>query len=141
MPPRIDHVGIATKNLEDSSILWNILGLKQGVDEIIPEHDVRVRMFHGTDNNLNETFSKIELIEPLSDSSPIAKFISNQGEGIQQIAINVQNIEFVIDKLMNNNFTMINSTPNIGANGNLIAFIHPKSTGGILVELVQSQIQ
>ena len=141
MPPRIDHVGIATKNLEESSLLWNLIGLKQGEDEIITEHDVRVRMFQGIDDDSNETFSKIELIEPLSENSPIAKFISNQGVGIQQIAINVEDIQLVIEKLLKNNFRMINSTPNIGSSGNLVAFIHPKSTGGVLVELVQNQLQ
>jgi methylmalonyl-CoA/ethylmalonyl-CoA epimerase len=81
------------------------------------------------------------LIEPLSENSPIAKFISNRGAGIQQIAINVQNIQLVIEKLLKNNFRMINSTPNIGSSGNLVAFVHPESTGGVLVELVQNRLQ
>ena len=134
---RIDHIGIATKNIEEASKFWEQIGLKSGSDDINHEQDVKIRMFYGNDGNGNNTHSKVELIEALSDNSPIAKFIAKKGQGIQQLAITVNDIDDLIIKLINSGIRMINEKSTNGAGGHKIAFVHPESTGGVLVELVQ----
>lgn len=134
---RIDHIGIATNNLNDASKFWQLIGLDSGEDHINLEQDVKIRMFYGKDENSNKTYSKVELIEALSDNSPIAKFIQKRGEGIQQLAISVKNIDNLISNLIDSGIRMINKESTIGAGGHKIAFVHPESTGGVLVELVE----
>jgi methylmalonyl-CoA/ethylmalonyl-CoA epimerase len=134
---RIDHIGIATNNLNDASKFWQLIGLDSGEDHINLEQDVKIRMFYGKDENSNKTYSKVELIEALSDNSPIAKFIQKRGEGIQQLAISVKNIDNLISNLRDSGIRMINKESTIGAGGHKIAFVHPESTGGVLVELVE----
>ncbi len=132
---RIDHIGIATSNLDSNSHLWKILGFRHNKDEINEEQGVKIRFFESVGDG--SKLPKIELLEPINDDSPIHRFISKKGEGIQQLAIEVSDIESMISDLTGNGFTMINETPQKGASGTLIAFIHPKSTGGILIELVE----
>jgi methylmalonyl-CoA/ethylmalonyl-CoA epimerase len=96
-------------------------------------------MFYGVDENGNNTHSKVELIEALSDKSPVAKFISKRGQGIQQLAITVNHIDELINDLVNSGVRMINQKSSIGAGGHRIAFVHPESTGGVLVELVERE--
>ena len=134
---RIDHIGIATNNLNDASKFWQLIGLDSGEDHINLEQDVKIRMFYGKDENSNKTYSKVELIEALSDNSPIAKFNQTRGEGIQQLAISVKNIDNLISNLIDSGIRMINKESTIGAGGHKIAFVHPESTGGVLVELVE----
>ena len=134
---RIDHIGIATKNIEEASKFWVLIGLKSGSDDINHEQDVKIRMFYGDDGDGNNTHSKVELIEALSDNSPIAKFITKKGQGIQQLAITVYDIDDLIIKLINSGIRMINEKSTHGAGGHKIAFVHPESTGGVLVELVE----
>ena len=86
---RIDHIGIATNNINEASKFWHEIGLDSGEDHINLEQDVKIRMFYGKDENGNKTYSKVELIEALSENSPIAKFILKKGVGIQQLAISV----------------------------------------------------
>ncbi len=134
---RIDHVGIATKNIEEASNFWLQVGLEAGDDHINEEQDVKIRMFYGRDKDGNKTHSKVELIEALSESSPIARFIGKKGVGIQQLAISVDDIDLVISNLIESGVRMINSKAATGAGGHRIAFVHPESTGGVLVELVE----
>ncbi len=134
---RIDHVGIATKNIEEASNFWLQVGLEAGDDHINEEQDVKIRMFYGRDKDGNKTHSKVELIEALSESSPIARFIDKKGVGIQQLAISVDDIDLVISNLIESGVRMINSKATTGAGGHRIAFVHPESTGGVLVELVE----
>ncbi len=134
---RIDHVGIATKNIEEASNFWVQVGLEAGDDHINEEQDVKIRMFYGRDKDGNKTHSKVELIEALSESSPIARFIDKKGIGIQQLAISVDDIDLVISNLIESGVRMINSKATTGAGGHRIAFVHPESTGGVLVELVE----
>ena len=134
---RIDHVGIATKNIEDASNFWIQVGLEAGDDHINEEQDVKIRMFYGRDKEGKKTHSKVELIEALSESSPIAKFIDKKGVGIQQLAVSVDDIDLLISNLIKAGVRMINSEATIGAGGHRIAFVHPESTGGVLVELVE----
>ena len=134
---RIDHIGIATGDLEKSSNFWVQVGLEAGADYINEEQDVKIRMFYGRDKEGKKTHSKVELIEALSESSPIAKFIDKKGVGIQQLAVSVDDIDLLISNLINAGVRMINSEATIGAGGHRIAFVHPESTGGVLVELVE----
>ena len=134
---RIDHIGIATEDIEQASKFWKLIGMKPGDDEINLEQDVKIRMFYGNNENGENTHSKVELIEALSENSPIAKFISKRGEGIQQLAISVVDIDELIKNLIEKDVRMINKKSMEGAGGHKIAFVHPESTGGVLVELVQ----
>ena len=134
---RIDHIGIATKDIEKASNFWVQVGLEAGSDHINEEQDVKIRMFYGRDKEGKKTHSKVELIEALSESSPIAKFIDKKGVGIQQLAVSVDDIDLVISNLIKAGVRMINSEATIGAGGHRIAFVHPESTGGVLVELVE----
>ena len=134
---RIDHIGIATNNIDEASKFWHEIGLVSGEDQINYEQDVKIRMFYGEDENGEKTYSKVELIEALTENSPIAKFIQKRGVGIQQLAVSVNNIELLRAKLIECGIRMINTEPTIGAGGHKIAFVHPESTGGVLVELVE----
>ena len=134
---RIDHIGIATNNIDEASKFWNEIGLVSGEDHINYEQDVKIRMFYGKDKDGGKTYSKVELLEALTKNSPIAKFIQKKGVGIQQLAISVNNIELLISNLIECGIRMINTEPTIGAGGHKIAFVHPESTGGVLVELVE----
>jgi len=134
---RIDHVGIATESIEDASVFWELIGLRPSRDEVNLEQDVKIRMFYGIDGKGEKTHSKVELIEAMSEKSPIARFISKKGQGIQQLAISVDNIDELIINLIDSGIRMINKQSTDGAQGNKIAFVHPESTGGVLVELVE----
>ena len=127
----IDHIGIATSSLDESQQLWTILGFIQGDDHINSEHGVKIRFMHGN------TSTRIELLEPLGDDTPVGKFISKNGPGVQQIAIRVSDIEETILSLMSAGVKMVSEEPTIGADGHRIAFVHPSSAGGVLIELVE----
>jgi methylmalonyl-CoA/ethylmalonyl-CoA epimerase len=128
---KIDHLGIATKSIEEALKFWeNSLGLQNVHTEIVEEQKVRVAMLP-----IGE--SKIELLEPTSEDSPIAKFLEKRGGGIHHIAIEVDDIEVSLAKMKENGAKLIDETPRIGAEGCLIAFVHPQSTNGVLLELTQ----
>jgi len=132
----LDHVGIATSNIEESSNFWKMIGLVQvHDDEVVEEQGVKVRYLSSPNGGENQ--AKIELLEPLGEETPIGKFLSKKGPGIQQLCIRVENLESLLEKLHDSGIQLINRTPKKGSNGTLIAFIHPKSTGGVLVELSQ----
>ncbi|MEM7647083.1 MAG: methylmalonyl-CoA epimerase [Pseudomonadota bacterium] len=125
---KLDHIGIATPEIKDSNF-FKLLGLLDGGTEEVPTEKVKVG-FYGTDNGAN-----IELLEPTADDSPIAKFISKRGSGIHHICFRVKNIEQMVEHLKSNNIRLINEEPRVGAHNCRVVFIHPKSTGGVLVEL------
>lgn len=127
----IDHIGIATNNLEDYTNFWKTLGFNQGEDQLNQEQGVKIRFFESTFES-----ARIELLEPLGPETPIGRFIANKGIGIQQVAVRVENIESTISELKIQGIRMINDEPMVGADGHQIAFVHPHSTGGVLVELV-----
>lgn len=130
---RIDHIGIATDNIEQATKFWSTLGLIQSRDETNVEQGVNIRFFD-TDSGHSP---KIELLEPLGRNTPIAKFLDKRGPGIQQLAFEVEDLDTTIQHLIDADICMINETPADGAHGTKIAFVHPSSTGGVLVELVQ----
>ncbi|HBV67631.1 MAG TPA: methylmalonyl-CoA epimerase [Clostridiales bacterium] len=128
---KIDHIGIAVNSIEDSLKFYeNVLGLKSAGTEVVAEQKVRVAFLPTGD-------SEVELLEATAEDSPIAKYIAKNGEGVQHIAYRVENIEAAIAGMKAQGMRMIDETPRYGAGGAKIAFCHPKSTGGVLVELCQ----
>ena len=129
---KIDHLGIATKGIDEALKFWaDALGLENVHTEIVEEQKVRVAMLP-----LGE--SRIELLEPTSDDSPISKFLEKRGGGIHHIAIQVDDIEASLKHLKGTGARLIDESPRVGAEGCLVAFIHPSATGGVLLELVQT---
>ena len=128
---RVDHIGIAVKDLEAAKKFYEeVLGLKSAGDEVVEEQKVRVCFFPCGD-------SELELLESTSPDGPIAKHIERSGEGIQHVALRVDNIENALATLKEKGVRLIDEKPRYGAGGSSIAFVHPKATGGVLVELCQ----
>jgi methylmalonyl-CoA epimerase len=128
----IDHVGIAVKNLDEAvSVYRDALGFKVEGIHVLTERKVRVA-FVATGGE-----SRIELLEPLGDDSPIGKFLENRGEGIHHFAVRVTNIDGVLSELKAKGVILVDEKPKAGAEGAKIAFVHPKSTHGVLLELCQ----
>ena len=128
---KLDHIGIATASIDEASAFWReALGLEISESEEVAEQGVRVSM-------LPTGESRIELLEPTSNDSPIARFLSKRGPGIHHIALRVDNIRAALSRLSASGARLIDETPRIGAGGCLVAFIHPSATGGVLVELVE----
>ncbi len=138
MSIEIDHIGIAVNSLDERTPFWTALGLLRGEDESLPEDGVIAR-FLSTSGNSSEP-ARIELLEATGKDTPIGRFIDRRGEGVQQIAFRVEDIHSVIDRLLGHGVRMIDEIPRNGAHGSKIAFVHPSSTGGVLVELVQRSI-
>ncbi|MCD9188526.1 MAG: methylmalonyl-CoA epimerase [Pyrinomonadaceae bacterium] len=129
---KINHLGIATKGIAEALKFWeDALGLENVHTEVVEEQKVRVAMLP-----LGE--SRVELLEPTSEDSPISKFLEKRGGGIHHIAVEVENIEESLAKLKAQGMRLIDETPKIGAEGCLVAFVHPGTTGGVLLELVQT---
>ena len=131
---RVDHIGIAVNDLDSSSEFWRLIGLEQGNDELNVEQGVNIRFF-GSEQGTDAT--KIELLSPTSTNTPIGRFLEKNGPGVQQIAFRVDNLQELLDRLKSAGVRLINETPTSGAHESQIAFVHPSSTGGVLVELLQ----
>jgi methylmalonyl-CoA/ethylmalonyl-CoA epimerase len=130
---KIEHIGIAVKNIDNADILFEkLFGLPAYKLEEVVSEGVKTSFFKVGPN-------KIELLEATHSDSPIAKFIEKRGEGIHHIAFDVDDIESEITRLKGEGFQMINETPKAGADNKLIAFLHPKSTAGVLIELCQEK--
>lgn len=131
MLTKINHIGIAVKSLEESLPFYrDNLGMSFAGIETVEEQKVRVAM-------LQVGESKIELLEPTSEDSPVARFIDKNGVGIHHIAYEVTDIEAAISKLKSEGCRMIDQEPRCGAHDTRIAFLHPKSSGGVLTEICQ----
>lgn len=130
---KLDHIGIAVKNLDETLKFYqDILGLECTGTEVVEEQKVKVAFLPVGD-------TEVELLESTSEDGPIAKFIEKKGEGIQHIAFRVDNIEVAIEEMKAKGIRMIDEKPRYGAGGAKIAFCHPKSTGGVLVELSERE--
>ena len=139
MKVRLDHIGIAVNNLDEGERFWRLLGLiPEDDDEEVIEQGVITRFIPIAENKQKPAL--IELLEPTGDDTPIGKFIAKRGIGIQQICFEVEDINLMIEHLINSGIKMIDLEPRIGSKNSLIAFVHPKSTGGVLVELSQKII-
>jgi methylmalonyl-CoA/ethylmalonyl-CoA epimerase len=126
---KVDHIGIAVSNLEESLKFYTeVLGLKAEGTEVVEEQKVKVAFLPCGD-------SELELLESTSPDGPIAKFIEKNGEGIQHIALRVENIEEALAELKEKGVRLIDEKPRYGAGGASIAFVHPKATKGVLLEL------
>ena len=128
---KIDHIGIATESIEESKSFWEALGFSSSGGGVVDDQGVKVRYM------VNDSETRIELLEPISTDTPVGRFIDRRGVGIQQLAISVDDISETISKLLSMGIRMINTEPQIGHGGNKIAFVHPSSSGGVLVELVE----
>ena len=131
---KINHLGIATKSLDEALKFWSdALGLENVHTEIVEDQKVRVAMLP-----IGE--SRIELLEPTSEDSPISKFLDKRSSGgIHHIAVEVDDINAALAKLKAQGMRLIDEEPRIGAEGCLVAFVHPSSAGGVLLELVQTE--
>ncbi len=128
---KIEHIGIAVKNLKESNELFSkLFGEPQYKMEEVKSEGVKTSFFKVGEN-------KIELLEATKKDSPIAKFINKKGEGIHHIAFAVDDIESEIKRLKKEGFNVLNETPKKGADNKLVAFLHPKSSNGVLIELCQ----
>ena len=134
MKIRLDHIGIAVENIVHGSKFWQILGLEQGGEERNEEQGVDIRFFE-TDGDGKGP--RIELLEPLGEDTPIGRFLKKRGQGIQQVAFEVENLDTLLAQLIKEGIHVINEVPVKGSHGSRIAFVHPSSTGGVLVELLQ----
>ena len=128
---KIHHIGIATSEIGGAAEMWDdLLGLRADHTEEVAGQKVRVCMLP-----LGE--SRLELVEPMSPDSPISKFLEKRGGGIHHIALSVGDIRATLQDLKQKGARLIDEEPRAGAGGCLVAFIHPSSTGGVLLELVQ----
>lgn len=131
MVNKIEHIGIAVKNLEESNLLFEkLLGVSSYKSEEVESEGVLTSFFQTGIN-------KIELLAATNPESPIAKFLEKKGEGIHHIAFDVEDIFAEIERLKKEGFVLINEVPKKGADNKLVVFLHPKNTNGVLVELCQ----
>jgi methylmalonyl-CoA/ethylmalonyl-CoA epimerase len=131
MMKKIEHLGIAVKNLEQSVSLYEkLLGVPCYKTEAVESEGVTTAFFKTGEN-------KIELLEALHENSPIAKFLEKKGEGIHHVAFEVDDIYKEMERLKAQGFQLLNEEPKKGADNKLVCFIHPKTAGGVLVELCQ----
>jgi methylmalonyl-CoA epimerase len=128
----IDHLGIAVKSLATSKAFYELLGLKVMPEEVVEQEKVRLAMVP-----LGE--SRIELLEPTSDDSPIAKYLSKRGEGLHHVSLRVNDLAHTVEDLKRAGVRLINENIQIGAGGHLYVFVHPSSAGGVLLELCEEQ--
>jgi methylmalonyl-CoA/ethylmalonyl-CoA epimerase len=128
---KIEHIGIAVKNISEANKIYEtLLGIAPYKSEKVESEGVETSFFHCGEN-------KIELLEATNPESPIAKFIDKRGEGVHHIAFAVTDIKSEMERLKNEGFILLNETPKKGADNKWVAFVHPKSSNGVLVELCQ----
>jgi methylmalonyl-CoA/ethylmalonyl-CoA epimerase len=130
---KIDHIGVAVQSVDKVKNLFKILfDLNPEFEEIVTDQKVKVVGFKIGESNL-------EFLEPLDETSPISKYLEKRGEGLHHIALNVENIEDILEQFKSHQLKLIDEKPRTGAEGKKIAFVHPKSFNGILLELSQDQ--
>ncbi|MCG6946561.1 MAG: methylmalonyl-CoA epimerase [Deltaproteobacteria bacterium] len=130
---KIDHLGIAVHSIEEAKKLFqDTLGLKFEGSETVAEQKVTTAFFPVGD-------SEVELLESTASDGPIAKYLEKRGEGIQHIAFRVENIEEALTELKEKGIKLIDEKPRLGAGGAKIAFLHPKSTHGVLIEISERE--
>ena len=127
----LDHLGIAVRSLADAKGIYEKLGLSLSPEEFVPHENVRVMMVP-----VGET--RLELLEPTSDDSVIAKFIAKRGEGLHHISIRVPDLNAAVQKLKSGGTRLVSNEIKVGAGGHRYVFLHPSSTAGVLIELVEA---
>jgi methylmalonyl-CoA/ethylmalonyl-CoA epimerase len=135
MNMKIEHIGIATPRLDDALRFWrDALGLEVAHTETVEEQGVRVAMLPAGE-------PRIELLEPTGADSPVAKFMEKRGPGIHHVAVRVADIRSALARLKEKGARLIDEEPRVGAEGCLVAFVHPSASGGVLLELVEHQTE
>ena len=128
---KIDHLGIAVNSIETGKNFWtDVLGIPCEGEETVTEQKVTTAFFPVSE-------SEVELLEPTAEDSPVAKYINKKGEGIHHVAFRVDDLASALAELKSKGIRLIDEVPRIGAGGAKIAFLHPKATGGVLVELCE----
>jgi methylmalonyl-CoA/ethylmalonyl-CoA epimerase len=128
---KIDHIGIATRGIEESLAFWrDALGLEVRHTETVEEQGVRVAM-------LPVGEPRVELLEPTGPDTPVARFLEKRGPGIHHVAVGVADIRAALARLKAGGARLIDEEPRVGAGGCLVAFVHPAASGGVLLELVE----
>jgi methylmalonyl-CoA epimerase len=127
----LDHLGIAVRSLADAKAIYEKIGLPLSSEEVVPGEKVRVVMVP-----VGET--RLELLEPTSDDSVIAKFIAKRGEGLHHISIRVPDLEAAVQRLKSGGTRLVSEEIKIGAGGHRYIFIHPSRSAGVLIELVEA---
>jgi len=128
---KIDHLGVAVNSMEEGSGFWkDVLGLEFAGSETVEEQKVTTGFFPVGE-------SEVELLESTSPDGPIAKYLEKKGAGVQHVAFSVEDIESALQELKDKGVRLIDEKPRRGAGGKKIAFLHPKATGGVLVELCE----
>lgn len=128
---KIDHIGVAVRSLEERLKFYRAVGLEEEGSEEVAEQKVRVVF-------LPVEGTRLELLEPTAEDSPIARFIAKRGEGLHHIALRVTDIRATMAALAAEGFELLSQQPLAGAHGSQVCFVHPKSTGGVLLELCQT---
>ena len=132
MIKKVSHLGIAVKNLDEAIIFYQKMGFELEKIEEVPSQKVRVAFFPVGD-------VRIELLEATSDDSPIAKYIEKRGQGIHHLAFATDNLQDQLNEIAEKDIRLIDKTPRPGAHGAKIAFLHPKSTNGVLIEICKEK--
>jgi methylmalonyl-CoA/ethylmalonyl-CoA epimerase len=128
---KIDHIGVAVNSIDETKCFWaDVLGLKFEGSEVVEEQKVTTAFFPVGD-------SEVELLESTAPDGPISRYLDKKGEGIQHIAFRVENVEKALEELKEKGIKLIDEKPRKGAGGAKIAFLHPRSTHGVLVELCE----
>lgn len=131
LPFALDHIGIAVSSIEEGRKFYEAMGFRESATEEVPSEKVRVVMFELANS------SRLELLEPLDETSPIAKFLEKRKPGIHHICLRVDDIHSVLQDLKEKNVRLIDEHPKPGAHNCQVAFVHPSATGGVLLELSQ----
>ena len=127
----IDHLGIAVKSLATAKDIYETLGLTVSPEETVEAEQVRLVMVPVGE-------SRLELLEPTSDNSPIAKFIAKRGEGLHHVSLRVRDLAAAVERLKKDGVRLVSNDIKVGAGGHRYIFIHPSSAGGLLLELVEA---
>jgi methylmalonyl-CoA/ethylmalonyl-CoA epimerase len=130
----IDHLGIAVKSLAAARVFYERLGLRVVGEEVVEHEKVRIAM-------LPVGESRLELLEATAEDSPIARFIAKRGEGLHHVALQVNNLASVVERLKKAGTRLISDEIKVGAGGHLYVFVHPSSAGGVLLELCEDPPQ
>lgn len=131
MPKKISHIGIAVKSIEDATPFYqDVLGMESEGTEVVEEQKVKVAFFVVGE-------SRIELLEPTSEDSPVARFLEKNGPGVHHVAYEVEDLQARLEQLKSEGVRLIDEKPRTGAHKTKIAFMHPKASGGVLTELCQ----
>ncbi len=126
----LDHIGIAVRSLQEGLAFYRALGLVEEGREEVPEQGVRVAFLPAGE-------ARLELLEPTGPDSPIARYLERRGPGIHHICMEVQDIRTTMEQLRSEGFQLLSEEPQPGAHGALVCFVHPRSAGGVLLELSQ----